>query len=89
MGGADLGSRLPTCILCIIYNHGMTRIGYIHTGAKFTWKTTWEAFMRELAPQDTKGAYTRPKNAFADSISDAPGAKFPVRASVSFRFGRG
>ena len=61
----------------------MVQVVWCCAGAKFTWKATWEAFMRELAPQDTKGAYQRPKYGFADEISDKPGTKFPVRASIS------
>jgi len=36
--------------------------------------------MRELAPQDAKGAYSRPKYGFSDTLSEGAGAKFPVES---------
>jgi hypothetical protein len=45
-------------------------------GAKTGWRLAWETMVRELAPQDSSGSYTRPANAFNERIG-APG--FPVR----------
>lgn len=48
-------------------------------GAKTGWRLAWETMVRELAPQDRSGSYTRPANAFNERIG-APG--FPVRHLV-------
>jgi hypothetical protein len=45
-------------------------------GAKTGWRLAWETMVRELAPQDSSGSYTRPVNAFNERIG-SPG--FPVR----------
>jgi len=36
--------------------------------------------MKELAPQDAKGGYSRPKYTFDDAISAAPSTKYPVES---------
>lgn len=49
--------------------------GRLVTAAKFTWRQLWLAFMRELAPQSTTGAYQRPSYTFQNCIGDV---EFPV-----------
>ena len=39
--------------------------GKLVYAVKLAWKTAWEVFMRELAPQSTKGGFVRPISAFA------------------------
>lgn len=51
--------------------------GALVTGAKTGWRLAWETMVRELAPQDRSGSYTRPANAFNERIG-APG--FPVES---------
>ncbi|WIA16996.1 hypothetical protein OEZ85_013909 [Tetradesmus obliquus] len=51
--------------------------GALVTGAKTGWRLAWETMVRELAPQDRSGSYTRPTNAFNERIG-APG--FPVES---------
>jgi hypothetical protein len=46
-------------------------------GAKTGWRLAWETMVRELAPQDSSGSYTRPANAFNERIG-SPG--FSVRS---------
>eukprot|EP00882_Tetradesmus_deserticola_P027826 GHRQ01030955.1.p2 GENE.GHRQ01030955.1~~GHRQ01030955.1.p2 ORF type:complete len:126 (-),score=20.59 GHRQ01030955.1:303-680(-) len=45
-------------------------------GAKTGWRLAWETMVRELAPQDNSGSYTRPANAFNERIGSP---RFPVR----------
>lgn len=45
------------------------------TGAKSGWRLAWETMVRELAPQDQTGNYSRPSYAFDEQIGTA---KFPV-----------
>jgi hypothetical protein len=40
----------------------------LHAGAKAGWRLAWETMVRELAPQDSSGSYTRPANAFNERI---------------------
>lgn len=42
--------------------------GTIVGTAKESWKFVWKRMMAELAPQDQKGAYQRPKYAFDERI---------------------
>lgn len=46
--------------------------------AKTGWKLAWQTMVRELAPQDSSGQYTRPQATFKHRIGD-PG--FPVTAA--------
>lgn len=45
------------------------------TGAKTGWRLAWQAMVRELAPQDAKGGYSRPRYAFDGRLGTA---EFPV-----------
>lgn len=52
--------------------------GKIVSGVKESWKFAWKRMMAELAPQDSKGRYTRPSYGFKGSIGspqfpDEPG----------------
>ena len=52
--------------------------GKIVSGVKETWKFAWKRMMAELAPQDSKGRYTRPSYGFKGRIGspqfpDEPG----------------
>eukprot|EP00879_Flechtneria_rotunda_P003181 GHRR01003404.1.p1 GENE.GHRR01003404.1~~GHRR01003404.1.p1 ORF type:complete len:405 (+),score=101.52 GHRR01003404.1:151-1365(+) len=42
--------------------------GALVTGAKTGWRLAWQAMVRELAPQDQTGNYSRPKYAFDEQI---------------------
>lgn len=42
--------------------------GALVTGAKQGWRLAWQAMVRELAPQDSGGGYSRPQYAFDDVI---------------------
>lgn len=48
------------------------------TGAKGGWKLAWETMMKELAPQDSSGAYARPDYDFGGKIGTG---QFPVQSS--------
>jgi hypothetical protein len=45
-------------------------------GAKTCWMLSWQALMRELAPQSKDGSYQRPGYNFTGAIGEGP---FPVR----------
>jgi hypothetical protein len=45
-------------------------------GAKQGWRLAWQAMVRELAPQDAGGGYSRPAYSFDGAIGSA---QFPVR----------
>eukprot|EP00882_Tetradesmus_deserticola_P014725 GHRQ01015671.1.p1 GENE.GHRQ01015671.1~~GHRQ01015671.1.p1 ORF type:complete len:191 (+),score=38.88 GHRQ01015671.1:145-717(+) len=51
--------------------------GALVTGAKTGWRLAWETMVRELAPQDNSGSYTRPANAFNERIGSP---RFPVES---------
>ncbi|KAF6254341.1 putative glutathione S-transferase [Scenedesmus sp. NREL 46B-D3] len=51
--------------------------GALVTGAKAGWRLAWETMVRELAPQDSGGGYTRPANAFNERIGSP---RFPVES---------
>lgn len=46
-------------------------------GAKGGWKLAWQTMMKELAPQDASGAYSRPDYDFGGKIGDG---EFPVQS---------
>jgi len=54
---------------------GLVPQGGIVTAAKLGWKQIWLAFMRELAPQSSKGEYQRPGYAFDGAIGEG---EFPL-----------
>jgi hypothetical protein len=49
------------------------------TGAKQGWRLGWQTMVRELAPQDSGGAYTRPQYSFDNEIGSS---QFPVGECV-------
>ncbi|KAI8463897.1 MAG: hypothetical protein J3K34DRAFT_442208, partial [Monoraphidium minutum] len=51
--------------------------GALVTGAKTGWRLAWQAMVRELAPQDSSGGYTRPQYSF-DGVLGSP--EFPAAA---------
>lgn len=55
-------------------------------GAKTGWRLAWQAMVRELAPQDKGGGYSRPRYAF-DGRLGSP--EFPVSASGARRWSGG
>lgn len=52
----------------------------MRVGAKTGWRLAWETMVRELAPQDQTGSYSRPKYAFDEQIGSP---RFPVSVFLS------
>lgn len=52
---------------------------HAHAGARTGWQLAWSTMVRELAPQDKSGTYTRPGYSFNDKIG---GPAHPVNKQV-------
>ena len=53
-----------------------------NAGTKTAWRTAWATMMKELAPQDAAGGYSRPKSSFSGSIGTPPFAAATGRYHV-------
>jgi hypothetical protein len=58
--------------------HVATRQGALVTGAKAGWNLAWQTMVKELAPQDRSGGYSRPSYAFDAQLGSL---EFPVSAA--------
>lgn len=59
-------------------SHGTHALQLPSPGAKTGWRLAWQTMIRELAPQDSKGAYQRPGYSFGGVIGSP---EFPVSSN--------
>jgi hypothetical protein len=76
-GGGGPAKRVDKGFSLLEWTSALVPQGALVTGAKTGWRLGWQTMVRELAPQDSGGAYTRPQYSFGGVLGSA---EFPVRS---------